>query len=85
MVDQELFIDREWLGVADDDSYFWADLLDLRVVNQSGVALGKVDKVLETGANDVLQVSGERQRLIPFVLDTYITTVDLENGSQGTS
>ena len=80
LIDQELFIDRKLLGIAEDDSYFWADLLDLRVVNQSGVELGKVSNILETGANDVLQVSGDRQRLIPFVLDTYITTVDLENG-----
>jgi len=35
--------------------------------------------LLETGAHDVLQVKGERERLIPFV-DAYVREVDLEAG-----
>ena len=37
-------------------------------------------RVLETGANDVLVVEGERERLIPFIADV-IAAVDLEAGS----
>ena len=47
--------------------------------NIQGEALGRVTGLLETGANDVLQVQGERMRLIPFV-DAYIHSVDLEHG-----
>jgi lysophospholipase L1-like esterase len=36
--------------------------------------------VIETGANDVLVVRGERERLIPFVQDRYVIDVDLEGG-----
>lgn len=33
---------------------------------------------METGANDVLVVRGERERLIPWVRGQYILDVDLE-------
>lgn len=36
--------------------------------------------MLETGANDVLVVKGELERLIPFVMDQVITEVDLAAG-----
>jgi 16S rRNA processing protein RimM len=42
--------------------------------------LGKVDHLLETGANDVLVVMGDRERLIPFVLNDIVMHVDLEAG-----
>ena len=35
--------------------------------------------LLETGAHDVLQVQGERLRLIPFV-EALVPTVDLDAG-----
>jgi 16S rRNA processing protein RimM len=37
-----------------------------------------VDHLLETGANDVLVVRGDRERLIPFVQGQVVTLVDLE-------
>jgi len=36
------------------------------VVNMDGEDLGVVSQVVETGANDVLVVEGDRERLIPF-------------------
>jgi 16S rRNA processing protein RimM len=39
-----------------------------------------VDHLLETGANDVLVVRGERERLIPFVQGQVIHSVDLAAG-----
>jgi 16S rRNA processing protein RimM len=63
------------------DGYYWSDLIGLEVVNQQGEALGKVTGLLETGANDVLQVQGlkepERERLIPFISQV-IVKVDFE-------
>lgn len=55
--------------------YYWAELVGLEVVNLQGTVLGRVSRLLETGANDVLVVSGERERLIPFIRDV-IRAVD---------
>jgi len=59
--------------------YYWADLISLAVVNGAGQALGSVRDVLRTGANDVLVVAGERERLIPFIADV-IRDVDVAGG-----
>ena len=53
--------------------------MGLDVANIQGEALGRVVGLLETGANDVLQVQGERMRLIPFV-EAYIQSVDVGGG-----
>ena len=71
---------REEMPEADEDEYYWDDLIGLDVVNLVGEALGRVEGLLETGANDVLQVrDGETERLLPFV-DAVVKEVDLEAG-----
>ena len=43
--------------------------------------LGTVDHLIETGANDVLVVrSGDRETLVPFVIERVVKAVDLEAG-----
>lgn len=61
--------------------YYWADLIGLEVTTLGGQVLGKVDYLLDTGANDVLVVQGERERLIPFVRDQYVHEIDLAAGT----
>ncbi|MEF8794484.1 ribosome maturation factor RimM [Thiohalorhabdus sp.] len=64
----------------DEEGFLWADLLGLDVETVEGVPLGSVTSLVDTGANDVLVVSGEdRERLIPFLGD-YVPEVDLERG-----
>jgi 16S rRNA processing protein RimM len=75
----EIAVRRADMPEAEDGEYYWDDLIGLEVVNSEGAALGQVSGLLETGAHDVLQVKGERERLIPFV-DAYVREVDLEGG-----
>jgi len=70
---------RSQLG-GDEDGYFWTDLEGLEVVTAEGRVLGVVDHLMETGANDVLVVRGERERLIPWLPEQVILSVDLEAG-----
>jgi 16S rRNA processing protein RimM len=49
-------------------------------VRQDGILLGKVAYLLETGANDVLVVRGDRETLIPYIVDDVIEDVDLVSG-----
>ena len=41
--------------------------------------MGRVERLLETGANQVLVVQGDRERLIPFV-GAMVVAVDLAQG-----
>jgi 16S rRNA processing protein RimM len=39
------------------------------VVNEQAQELGRIERILQTGANDVLVVQGDRERLVPFIAD----------------
>ena len=75
-----ILIDREGLPPTAENEYYWADLIGLVVVTQQGRELGRVERLFETGANDVLVVTGERERLIPWLPDRVIVDVDLDQG-----
>lgn len=75
----QIAVTRDALPPAGPDEYYWSDLVGLKVVNAEGVDFGRVSGLLETGADDVLVVEGERQRLIPFA-GRFILDVDLAAG-----
>lgn len=76
----EIAVPRKSLPQTAENEYYWADLIGLAVVNAVQQELGRVTDLLETGANDVLVVQGERERLIPFVAQV-IQEVDLAAGT----
>jgi 16S rRNA processing protein RimM len=76
----EIVIERSQLPPVAPDEYYWADLEGLSVMTTQGVPLGVVDYLLETGANDVLVVKGDKERLIPFLQAQTVCSVDLDTG-----
>lgn len=75
-----IIVKGDQLPKAKQGEYYWKDLIGLTVITEQGVQLGKVDYLLETGANDVLVVAGDRERLIPFIQGHTVLKVDLEAG-----
>jgi len=63
-----------------ENEYYWSDLEGLDVHTTKGEVLGRVERLMETGANDVLVIRGDRERLVPFVQGQYVIRVDLEAG-----
>ncbi len=78
-VGAEIAVQRTQFPDLQAGEYYYADMLGLTVVNLEGVALGTAETFLETGANDVLVVRGERERLIPL-LPHVLREVDLARG-----
>lgn len=76
----EIYVAREALPPPKPGEYYWVDLEGLRVETLEGVALGVLDHVFATGANDVLTVRGERERMIPFLQPDVVTKVDFDAG-----
>lgn len=72
-------VHRDSLPKQTPGEYYWSDLIGMKVVNLSGDALGIVDTLLETGANDVLSVRDAQGKeiLIPF-LASVIQQVNLD-------
>ncbi len=77
----EIKVRRSSLPEAKPDEYYWTDLEGLEVITVEGVVLGRISHLLATGANDVMVVrDGERERLLPFVLEDYVKGVDFAGG-----
>jgi 16S rRNA processing protein RimM len=81
LIGWKILIRKQQLPETKPGEYYWADLVGLNVKTKKGVSLGKVDNLLETGANDVLVVlDGEIERLIPFLQQQTIMHIDLDAG-----
>lgn len=81
LMDCEIAVPRTELPALEEGEYYWVDLIDLQVCTAEGVVLGRVARLLETGAHDVMEVHGERRHLIPFVQGPVVQSVDLEAGT----
>lgn len=82
----EIEVDKSELPELQSGDYYWHQLIGLSVVSEFGGSdqvLGQVTELVETGANDVLVVGpvpgsiDGRERLIPYVPEIYVKSVDL--------
>lgn len=81
LVGSEIRIRRQQLpATTAPGEFYWADLVGLRVETLGGIVLGTIDRLFETGANDVIVVAGERERLVPYLWQQVVREVDLEAG-----
>lgn len=81
----EICVPRSELPDLSDGDYYWYQLEGLKVINQDGQLLGKVDHLFETGANDVMVVKpcidslDDRERLLPYT-EQCVLSIDLSAG-----
>ena len=69
-------VQREQMGDPGEGHYYHADLVGLEVVNEQGEVLGEVKRLFTNGAQDVMELSGKKERLIPWV-PAVVKKVDL--------
>jgi 16S rRNA processing protein RimM len=79
-IGKQIAIYRRQMPELPSGEYYWRDLINLDVLNLDGVKLGKVTEILETGANDVLVIHGERRHLVPLMMGRYVTDIDTSIG-----
>jgi 16S rRNA processing protein RimM len=61
-----------------EDTYYWEDLVGLRVEEPDGMHVGELVEVFRAGGNEVYRVVGDRgERLVP-ALKAAVLDVDLE-------
>ena len=84
LVGSVVYLDKATLPETDADSYYWFDLIGLKVEDKaSGRRLGTITGVLPTGGHDVYVVNDTRfdppkEVLIPAVA-AVVQTIDVEN------
>ena len=73
-------VPSEKLPSLPDGVYYHSDILGLSVETEDGVVLGRVEEIIETGANDVYVVrGGGRETLVPAIRQV-IVLVEPERG-----
>ena len=76
----ELCIDKASLPEPEKGSYYWHQIIGLKVLAADERCLGKVEAILPTGSNDVYVVrEGEKEILIPAI-ESVVTDIDLKGG-----
>ena len=81
----EICVPRNLFPELTDGEYYWYQLEGLKVIDQLGQLFGKIDHLLETGANDVMVVKpcagslDDRERLLPYT-EQCVLAVDLAAG-----
>ncbi len=78
---RKLFVTRKNAVKLQKDEFFIADLIGLKVVDEQKGLEGIVNDVLQTGANDVYDITLDdgRDLLLPAIKDC-VLHVDMENG-----
>ena len=77
-----LYVKREDAVELEEDEYFIADLIGLRVITDEDKVLGELTDVLETGANDVYVIeTGEKKEILIPAIPDCVLDVNLEEGT----
>jgi 16S rRNA processing protein RimM len=78
LVGAEFCVPESRLPPAGPNEFYWYQLVGLEVVNTDGQKLGILERILETGSNDVYVVrQGEGEILIPAI-EEVVLEVDLQ-------
>lgn len=80
LLETEIAVSRDKLPELEQDEFYWADLVGLKVVTLAGDELGTVSRLVPTGANDVLVVkeSQNKERWIPYIRPDVVRNIDLD-------
>jgi len=74
----ELFLNKADLPELEKDTYYWNDIIGLLVYTSDDNYIGRVESIIETGANDVYVVKDEKNNevLIPAI-ESVVLNIDV--------
>jgi 16S rRNA processing protein RimM len=75
---KQIAIPRAQLPEAEENEYYWSDLIGLRVKNKQDVDFGLIVDVFETGANDVIVVKPDAVKSDTVKVDAVAKTSNKE-------
>ncbi len=75
-----LYVPDQEAVVLDDGSYFWYQIIGLKVESTQGEALGTIAEIIQTGSNDVYVVKSDSGELLLPAIHDVVRDVNLEHG-----
>ena len=86
----DIYVTREDAVPLEEDEYYISDVIGMEIVTEEGELLGKLEDVMQTGANDVfvIRLTNDKELLMPVIkecvldmnYDTCKITVKLMKG-----
>ena len=58
--------------------HYWVDLIGVRVLNRSGIELGRVVALQNNGAHDLLEIAGADGEFSVPLVEKYVDAVDID-------
>ena len=94
LIGAKIAVERDALPELAEGEFYWADLTGMQVRTVDDVAIGPVSRLFETGANDVVVITDEREVavtendassvsrevLVPWLVPDVIKEVNMESG-----
>ena len=78
LIGSNLYVDREVLPELEAGTYYWFDLIGVSVYTSDDRYIGRLEAIIETGANDVYVVKNDvRETLVP-ALESVVRSIDIE-------
>ncbi|MGH1538574.1 MAG: ribosome maturation factor RimM [Gammaproteobacteria bacterium] len=83
LIRAEIWVDRNEMPSLAEDEFYWFQLEGLEVITMEGGSLGRLKRMMETGANDVMVVTDDDKHeiLIPYIREQVVKQVDLERNT----
>ncbi|UCG08209.1 MAG: 16S rRNA processing protein RimM [Desulfobacterales bacterium] len=78
LIGSELFIEKVHLPELDDGSYYWYDLIGMDVYTIDDTYLGCLERIIQTGSNDVYVVKNDADEIWIPALESVVHTIDLK-------
>ena len=80
LINSKIQILRSDLPKLPNENYYWSDLVGLSVLNSEEKVIGKIESLIETGANDVMVINNAKDErvLVPFVMHEIIKEVNVK-------
>jgi 16S rRNA processing protein RimM len=75
-----LFIPSDHRVELEEDEYYWQDIVGLDVITEEGHRIGKIERIIPTGGNDVYVCTGEEREILLPAIEDVIRVVDIEKG-----
>ncbi len=77
-IGKNLYIESSQLDSLKAGQFYWKDLIGLNVYTDNKQKIGIVRDIIETGANDVLVIKGDKDYLVPYIYGESVKKICLE-------
>jgi 16S rRNA processing protein RimM len=74
-----LYLPLEQLPPLEDDQFYYHDVINFMIIDESGQDIGKVHTIYEANGNDLFAVYLENREVLIPIQDDFIREIDYEN------